>query len=169
MARIPSPCLIAGRNPVISGHVLQNFQTSPLRTLWVFFRARYDRFFRRLRVLFSLRSYGRESGTSVRVRRNFFRGIELRAFRNVPRDGNLSFFNVRKRFQRTFLNRGARGFLYGTRCRMSCMRPYARFRAMIVFGRFGVPGRLTLIETFRSRAPFVLGRKNVPGARPLRN
>lgn len=168
MVRVPPPFLIAGRNPVISGHGFQDFQTPPLRALRPFFRFGYGRFRRGVRVLFPLRPYGGKPLTDVRARRDLFRRAERRAFRGVPVDGDVSFFHLRQRFEGAFVNRGARGVPYRARGRMPGVRAYARVRSRVVFGRFGLSGRRPLTQTRRRRAPFVLRRKDVPGARPLR-
>lgn len=168
MACVPPPFLIAGRNPVISGHAIQNFQTPPLRAVRVFLRAGRYRFFGRVRVLFPLRPYRGQLVTRVRARGNFFRRTERRAFRSVLGDGDLPLFRLRQRFERAFVNRRARRFPYRARGRMSCVRADARFGARTVLGRFGIPRRRTLTQARGCRAPFVLGRENVPGARSLR-
>lgn len=169
MVRVPPPFLIAGRNPVISGHGIQDFQTPPLRALRLFFRIGYDRFRRGVRVLFPLRPHGRKPLTCVRARRDVFRRAERRAFRGVSGNGDLSFLHLRQRFEGAFMNRGARGVSYRARGRMSGMRAHAGFRTRFIFGRVGISRGRTLTQARRRGAPRVLGRKNVSRARPLRS
>lgn len=167
MVRLPPPCLIAGGNAVISGHVLEIFQTPPLRAVRFFLRFRNRRLRCRFRVLFPLRSHCGKPLKIVRRRRSVFRGIERRAFLSVPGDGDVPVFVLRERFERAFLNRRARGVGYGSGRRLSGLRAHPRFRARTVFGSFVFPRRLTLIENRRSGPPVVFGREDLRRSRPV--
>lgn len=167
-SRISPPFLIAGRNPVISGHAIEIFQTPPLCALRSFLRLGRDRFFIGVRILFPIRPHRGESLTGIRVCRDIFRRIERRAFRSVSGNGDVPLFRLRQRFERALVNRGARRFPYGARGRLPGVRTHARFGSRVVLVRFGVSGRRALTQAHRCRAPFVLRRENVPMTRSLR-
>lgn len=98
ISRVPPTFLIAGRNPVISGHELQVFQTSPLRALLIFVRLLSGMIFRGIRVFFPLRSGRGESRKAVRPFGNIFGSAQRRSLLSVPFDGHVPVLRVRLRF-----------------------------------------------------------------------
>lgn len=168
MARVPPSRLIAGRNPVISGHEPKNLQTAPLRPLLILFRIRRGMIFRGVRVFFPLRFGSGKPVKTLRAPGDIFRRPERRSFLSVPLDGNVPVLDFPIPLQEPWLHRRARCVFFSSRRRLSGLCAHARVRDRTVFSRVGIPRRRSRIEGRRSVASRLLGRKNVPGARRVR-